>query len=45
MSTTITPFRIEIPETDLDDLHARLTAARWPAELPGIGWSRGVPLG
>ncbi|MCX4747995.1 epoxide hydrolase [Kitasatospora sp. NBC_01287] len=45
MSETITPFRIDIPQADLDDLHVRLTAARWPAELPGVGWSRGVPLG
>ena len=24
------PFRIEIPQADVDDLHARLAAARWP---------------
>ncbi|WP_112263573.1 epoxide hydrolase family protein [Lentzea terrae] len=41
---TITPFRIEIPQTDLDDLHARLDQARWPRQLPGDGWSRGVPV-
>src|SRR5690606_8923156 len=28
----------------LDDLRARLAATRWPEELPGVGWSRGVPL-
>jgi epoxide hydrolase len=38
------PFRIDIPQKDLDDLHARLDATRWPDELPGVGWSRGVPL-
>lgn len=43
MSTEITPFRIEIPQADLDDLHARLAMARWPEQLPGDGWSRGVP--
>jgi epoxide hydrolase len=37
------PFRIEIPQSDLDDLHGRLAATRWPAELPGSGWDRGVP--
>jgi epoxide hydrolase len=42
---TIRPFRIEIPQADLDDLHDRLARARWPDELPGTGWSRGVPLG
>jgi pimeloyl-ACP methyl ester carboxylesterase len=38
------PFRIEIPQADLDDLHGRLAAARWPGELPGVGWSRGIPV-
>jgi pimeloyl-ACP methyl ester carboxylesterase len=38
------PFRIEIPQADLDDLHRRLDATRWPDEVPGVGWDRGVPL-
>lgn len=38
------PFRIEIPQADLDDLHRRLGTVRWPSELPGVGWDRGVPL-
>ncbi len=38
------PFRVEIAQADLDYLHARLADARWPGELPGVGWSRGVPL-
>ncbi|WP_327022947.1 epoxide hydrolase family protein [Micromonospora sp. NBC_01739] len=38
------PFRIDIPQADLDDLDRRLAAVRWPAELPGVGWERGVPL-
>ncbi len=37
-------FRIEIPQTDLDDLQRRLAATRWPSDLHGIGWDRGVPL-
>jgi pimeloyl-ACP methyl ester carboxylesterase len=37
-------FRIEIPQADLDYLHDRLANARWPAELPGVGWARGMPL-
>ncbi|MDX6741626.1 epoxide hydrolase [Actinocorallia sp. A-T 12471] len=37
-------FRIEIPQEDLDDLHRRLAATRWPDELPGVGWTRGHPL-
>ena len=44
MTDDIHPFRIEIPDSDLDHLHERLTIARWPTELPGIGWTRGVPL-
>ncbi|GEM_PF-2748313 len=41
---TIKPFRVEIPQADLDDLSLRLAHTRWPDELPGVGWSRGVPL-
>jgi hypothetical protein len=40
----IRPFRIDIPEQDLDDLRDRLSRTRWPDELPGVGWDRGVPL-
>ncbi|MGH3738316.1 MAG: epoxide hydrolase family protein [Micromonosporaceae bacterium] len=42
--TEIRPFRIEIPQADLNDLTDRLAKTRWPDELPGVGWSRGVPL-
>jgi pimeloyl-ACP methyl ester carboxylesterase len=42
-STEIRPFRIEIPENELDDLNDRLARTRWPNQLPGVGWSRGVP--
>jgi epoxide hydrolase len=41
----IHPFRIEVPQAELDDLADRLARTRWPDELPGVGWSRGVPLG
>ncbi|MFD0688354.1 epoxide hydrolase family protein [Actinomadura fibrosa] len=33
-STDITPFRIEIPQADLDDLRERLARVRWANELP-----------
>jgi pimeloyl-ACP methyl ester carboxylesterase len=39
------PFKIEVPQSALDDLRERLARTRWPGELPGLGWSRGVPLG
>ncbi|MFD1832779.1 epoxide hydrolase family protein [Streptomyces desertarenae] len=39
------PFRIEIPQSAIEDLHRRIDATRWPAEIPGVGWDRGVPVG
>jgi len=44
MSTEIRPFRVDVPHSDLADLRSRLAATRWPAQLPGGGWSRGVPV-
>ncbi|GAA3498609.1 epoxide hydrolase [Streptomyces prasinosporus] len=40
----ITPFRIDIPQTDLDDLTDRLTRTRWPNEITDAGWDYGFPL-
>ncbi len=40
----MTPFRIDIPQADLDDLRDRLARTRWPRQTPGDGWSRGVPV-
>ncbi len=37
------PFRIEIPQADLDDLRERLTRTRLPGQVPGTGAERGVP--
>jgi hypothetical protein len=42
-NTAVTDFRIAIPDSDLDDLRARLAAARMPEQIPGTGWERGVP--
>lgn len=42
--TAIRPFRIAIPQADLDDLQDRLARTRWPDELPGVGWGYGVSL-
>ncbi|MEV6097489.1 epoxide hydrolase family protein [Nocardia sp. NPDC051981] len=44
MSEQITPFRIDIPAEQLDDLRRRLDAARLPAPLPGDDWDTGVPV-
>lgn len=38
------PFRINVAQADLDDLQQRLATTRWPSELPGSGWDRGVPV-
>src|SRR5690625_4166473 len=40
----IRPFTIDIPQADLDDLQDRLARTRWAADLPDVGWSRGVPV-
>lgn len=37
-------FHIEVPQEALDDLRDRLARTRWPDELPGVGWDRGVPV-
>src|SRR5579863_7778997 len=42
--SVIRPFRIAIPEAELSDLRGRLAQTRWPDDLPGDGWGRGVPL-
>ncbi|WP_345412500.1 epoxide hydrolase family protein [Pseudonocardia xishanensis] len=40
----ISPFRIEVPELALDDLHDRLSRTRWGVQLPGPPWERGIPV-
>lgn len=37
-------YRIEIPQSDLDELRARVAATRWPPALADDGWDRGVPV-
>ncbi|GFG51148.1 epoxide hydrolase [Mycolicibacterium agri] len=44
MTLTLEPFRIAIPDADLADLKTRLAATRWPEQLPGPPWQRGVPV-
>jgi epoxide hydrolase len=56
MTDTIRPFRIDVPQADLDDLADRLARTRWANELPldtggpqtgpvPPGWEYGVPVG
>ena len=45
MSDDITPFRIDVPEADLEDLRERLRRTRWPEAETVNDWSQGIPLG
>ncbi|MGP2436167.1 epoxide hydrolase family protein [Streptomyces sp. JW3] len=38
----LSPFRLDVPQRDLDDLHARLDRTRWPDQPAGAGWAYGV---
>jgi pimeloyl-ACP methyl ester carboxylesterase len=38
----IKPIRIDIPQSELDDLRARLDRTRYPDELPDVGDTQGI---
>jgi pimeloyl-ACP methyl ester carboxylesterase len=40
----VEPFRIEVPEAQLEDLRERLARTRWPRPGTVPDWSQGVPL-
>ncbi len=40
----VKPFRINIPQADLDDVQDRLVRTRWTNELLGTGGAYGVAL-
>ncbi|WP_439692343.1 epoxide hydrolase family protein [Curtobacterium sp. SP.BCo] len=40
----VRPFRIDVPDADLDDLARRLATTRWPAPETVPDWSQGVRL-
>ncbi|TKK85781.1 epoxide hydrolase 1 [Herbidospora galbida] len=46
-NTALTPFRVDIPQADMDDLRDRLARTRWPIPVPGrddrADFSRGIP--
>jgi len=44
MPEEITPFRVAIPDGDLDDLRQRLRRTRWAEPSTVADWSQGVPL-
>jgi pimeloyl-ACP methyl ester carboxylesterase len=40
--TTVTPFKLNISDRDLDDLKARIEGARWPVEVAPDSDERGI---
>ena len=40
----ITPFTVSVSDGEITDLMTRLGSARWPEQLPGPTWKRGVPV-
>jgi pimeloyl-ACP methyl ester carboxylesterase len=44
MGDDVRPFRIEIPQSAIDDLHDRLRRTRWPEPETVDDWSQGTPL-
>ncbi|GII86978.1 microsomal epoxide hydrolase [Sphaerisporangium siamense] len=40
----VRPFRVDIPQADLDDLADRLARTRWARQPAGTGWDDGVPV-
>jgi hypothetical protein len=42
--TEIRPYRVEIPDADIEGLRERLDRVRWPDELDDVDWAYGVPL-
>jgi pimeloyl-ACP methyl ester carboxylesterase len=44
MSDAVTPFTVEIPQSQLDDLKARIENTRWPEAETVDDWSQGIPL-
>jgi pimeloyl-ACP methyl ester carboxylesterase len=47
-NNALIPFRINIPQAEINDLHNRLAGTRWPIPVPGrddrTDFSRGIPL-
>jgi epoxide hydrolase len=40
----LVPFRLDVPQADLDDLRQRLARTRWPDRETVADWSQGIPL-
>lgn len=44
MAVDITPMTIDVPDSVLQDLQTRLEMTRFPNQVSGTGWERGVDL-
>jgi len=44
MSDAITPFTVDIPQSELDALRDRIRNTRWPEKEAVDDWSQGIPL-
>jgi pimeloyl-ACP methyl ester carboxylesterase len=44
LNTDIRPFTVNIPDTQLEDLRARLSQTRWPDAETTDNWDQGIPL-
>ncbi|BCJ47908.1 hydrolase [Actinoplanes ianthinogenes] len=42
--TEVRPYRVAVPEPELDELRDRLRRTRWPEPETGAGWAQGIPL-
>jgi len=42
--TAVHPFTLAIPQSQIDDLHARIDNTRWPDRETVTDWSQGTPL-
>jgi hypothetical protein len=42
--TEVRPFRIDVPEEDLEDLRRRIAATNWPEKETVADQSQGIPL-
>ena len=40
----IRPFRVEVPQAEIDDLRRRIQATRWPEKETVADLTQGVPL-
>src|SRR5436305_9488875 len=44
MSVDLRPYRVHVPEADLDALRVRLAGTRWPEPARVDGWTQGIPV-